>query len=211
MGRRIKEPGQVHREKIASAAERLFFCHGIESTSMNQIADEAGYSKATLYVYFANKEDIIGFLVLKSMKTLLSFLQEAVAGSGSSKEKYNRICLALINYQEQYPLYFHLALGEINVDFEREDYLPVEKEIYEVGEQINAEIGTFLRTGICNGDFKPDIPVEQTAFLFWAALAGVIQMAENKRIYLKKAMNLSKQQFTRYGVDLFYKLIAEEE
>ena len=55
MGRRIKEPGQVHLEKIASAAERLFFCHGIESTSMNQIADAAGYSKATLYVYFANK------------------------------------------------------------------------------------------------------------------------------------------------------------
>ena len=149
--------------------------------------------------------------MLKSMKTLLSFLQEAVAGSGSSKEKYNRICLALINYQEQYPLYFHLALGEINVDFEKEDYLPVEKKIYEVGEQINAEIGTFLRTGIRNGDFKPDIPVGQTAFLFWAALAGVIQMAENKQIYLKKAMNLSTQQFTQFGVDLFYKLIAEEE
>ncbi len=31
--------------------------------------------------------------------------------------------------QEQYPLYFTLALGEINVNFDKEDYLPIEKEI----------------------------------------------------------------------------------
>lgn len=37
---------------------------GIAATSMDDIAKAAGYSKATLYVYFENKEEIVGILVL---------------------------------------------------------------------------------------------------------------------------------------------------
>ena len=56
MARRKKEPKSVHRQNIASAASRLFMEKGIEATSVNDIAKAAGYSKATLYVYFENKE-----------------------------------------------------------------------------------------------------------------------------------------------------------
>ena len=56
MARRKKEPRSVHREKIASAASVLFMDKGIVATSMDDIAKAAGYSKATLYVYFENKE-----------------------------------------------------------------------------------------------------------------------------------------------------------
>ena len=70
MGRRKKEPKSVHRENIASAASALFMEKGIAATSMDDIAKAAGYSKATLYVYFENKEEIVGILVLNSMKKL---------------------------------------------------------------------------------------------------------------------------------------------
>ena len=55
MGRRKKEPKSVHRENIASAASGLFMEKGIVATSMDDIAKAAGYSKATLYVYFKKK------------------------------------------------------------------------------------------------------------------------------------------------------------
>ena len=47
MGRRKKEPRSVHRENIASVASQLFAERGISSTSMDDIAKAAGYSKAT--------------------------------------------------------------------------------------------------------------------------------------------------------------------
>lgn len=50
MARRKKEPQSVHRKNIMKAAEQLFMTKGIENTSMNDIAKDAGYSKATLYV-----------------------------------------------------------------------------------------------------------------------------------------------------------------
>lgn len=211
MGRRKKEPESTHRENIAMAAESLFMRGGIEATTMNDIAKEAGYSKATLYVYFADKEEIVSFLVLKSMKTLHSHISEAVDGQATAKEKYQKICRALVNYQEQYPLYFVLALGEINVDFDRENYLPLEKETFEVGEQINHKIEEFIHGGIKDGEIQPDIPVLQTAFLFWAALAGLIQMSVNKRAYLEKAVNVSRHQFLEDGFERLYRLISMED
>ena len=57
MGRRKKEPKSVHRAAISSAAATLFSEKGVEHTSMDEIAKQAGYSKATLYVYFKNKEE----------------------------------------------------------------------------------------------------------------------------------------------------------
>lgn len=49
-----------------SAASALFSEKGITATSMDDIAKAAGYSKATLYVYFENKEEIVGILVLNT-------------------------------------------------------------------------------------------------------------------------------------------------
>ena len=74
MARRKKEPRSVHRDNIASVASELFAERGISATSMDDIAKAAGYSKATLYVYFENKEEIVSIVVLDSMKKLCSYL-----------------------------------------------------------------------------------------------------------------------------------------
>ena len=50
---------EFHRGSILAAAERLFTEKGTEKTTMDDIAREAEYSKATLYVYFQSKEEII--------------------------------------------------------------------------------------------------------------------------------------------------------
>ena len=59
---------------------------------MNDIAKTAGYSKATLYVYFENKEEIIGFLVLDSMKKLYSYITSALEQQEATKRPINGSC-----------------------------------------------------------------------------------------------------------------------
>lgn len=98
MARRKKEPKSVHREKIAAAASALFMEKGITTTTMNDIAKTAGYSKATLYVYFENKEEIISFLVLDSMKKLYSYITSALEQQEATKTRYDLICQGLVLY-----------------------------------------------------------------------------------------------------------------
>lgn len=50
---------RARREHILDAAERCFARAGFHRTTMQDICKEAGVSPGALYVYFANKEDLI--------------------------------------------------------------------------------------------------------------------------------------------------------
>ena len=211
MGRRKKEPRSVHRENIVSAASALFMEKGISATSMDDIAKAAGYSKATLYVYFENKEEIVGILVLNSMKKLNDYISSALAQHESTEERYHFICRGLVQYQEEFPFYFKMVLDKINIDFESRDYLPEEKETYQVGEEINEKIKNFLLSGMEKGDLRNDLDIMPAIFNFWGMLSGIIQLAANKEEYIKKSMGLSKIKFLEYGFSLVYRSIAAKE
>lgn len=216
MGRRKKEPESIHRENIALAAEKLFATHGIEATSMDDIARAAAYSKATLYVYFKNKEEIVNVLVLNAMRTLHTRLQTAVSyevsdsvinkvsGPGTARKRYDEICQELVSFQQQSPFYFDIALGKINADVEAPGTLEVEREIINVGEEINVLIGNYIKRSIDEGEFRQGLDILKTVFLFYAGLTGLINMAEKKKNYIEKRMQATKEEFLRYGFDTLY-------
>ena len=211
MGRRKKEPRSVHRENIASAASALFIERGIAATSMDDIAKAAGYSKATLYVYFENKEEIVGILVLNSMKKLYDYISSALIQHKTTKARYDFICRGLVQYQEEFPFYFKMVLDKINIDFEGKEYLPEERETYQIGEEINEKIKNFLLSGMEKGDLRNDLDIMPAIFNFWGMLSGIIQLAANKEEYIKKSMGLSKIKFLEYGFSLVYHSIAIKE
>ena len=211
MGRRKKEPRSVHRENIVSAASTLFMERGIAATSMDDIAKAAGYSKATLYVYFENKEEIVGILVLNSMKKLYDYISSALIQHETTKARYDFICRGLVQYQEEFPFYFKMVLDKINIDFESKEYLPEERETYQIGEEINEKIKNFLLSGMEKGDLRSDLEIMPAIFNFWGMLSGIIQLAANKEEYIKKSMGLSKIKFLEYGFSLVYHSIAIKE
>ena len=211
MGRRKKEPRSVHRENIVSAASALFMEKGISATSMDDIAKAAGYSKATLYVYFENKEEIVGILVLNSMKKLYDYISSALIQHETTKARYDFICRGLVQYQEEFPFYFKMVLDKINIDFESKDHLPEERETYQIGEEINEKIKNFLLSGMEKGDLRDDLEIMPAIFNFWGMISGIIQLAANKEEYIKKSMGLSKEKFLEYGFSLVYHSIASKE
>lgn len=210
MGRRKKEPRSVHRENIASAASQLFLEKGIAAASMDDIAKAAGYSKATLYVYFENKEEIVGLLVLQSMQKLYDCISSALIQQETTRARYNLICRGLVEYQEEFPFYFKMVLEKINIDFENHNYLPEEKETYQIGEKINEKLKDFLLSGMERGELRSNLEILPAIFNFWGMLSGIIQLASNKEEYMKEAMGLSKEQFLEYGFSLIYNAIASK-
>ena len=211
MARRKKEPQSIHRKNIATAAEQLFMKKGMNNTSMNDIAREAGYSKATLYVYFKNKEELVGVLVLESMQKLYDYMQLALEKYTDTKKRYQEICQSLLKYQEEYPFYFKLVLETINIDFETTNFLPEEKETFMIGEQINALLADFLKEGIASGQIRSDIEVVPTIFAFWGMISGLIQLVANKEDYIGQQIGMKKEDFLAYGFDTLYRAIAVGE
>lgn len=52
-------PPKTARDRILSAASRLFCHHGFASTGIDAVIAEAGTAKATLYKHFPSKDDLI--------------------------------------------------------------------------------------------------------------------------------------------------------
>lgn len=211
MARRKKEPEGFHREQIATAAGQLFQRNGIEQTSMDDIAKTAGYSKATLYAYFKNKEEIVSVLALESMKILSKHLVNALEANQTTRDKYNGICQELVTYQRQYPYYFSIVLDEIAIDFEHPGSLPpVERETYEVGEQIICRISEILTEGMRNGQLRDGLSVPVTAFMLWSSLSGIILMAAKKKAYIKAVWKLTTEDFLSHSFDTLYRCIEHK-
>lgn len=211
MARRKKEPQSNHRKNIAEAAQRLFAEKGIESTSMNEIAKESGYSKATLYVYFKDKEELVGVLVLESMQKLYDYLSKTLEDTENVSECFHRICNAFVEYQEEYPFYFELLLKAINVDFETTRFLPEEKETFLVGERINALLIAFFEKGIERGIIRGDLDILPTIFALWGMISGVIMLSVNKQEYISMQMKKTKREFLKQGFGLLYQSILSDK
>lgn len=210
MARRIKEEPGVHRNRIAMAAGKLFETKGIKTTTMDEIAKEAGYSKATLYVYFQNKEEIVGYLVLHSMTKLKEYLALALASEKDFREKYLDICQAMVSYAEEYPFYFSMVLDHINIDFEHSDCEESERETFRVGEEINLLLSSFFTCGIEKGALKKQSDVKAVIFAIWGMLSGLVQLAANKHEYISQEIHMTKKEFLEKGFMLLYDAIKQE-
>ena len=45
----------MSKDKIVEAARKLFYKYGFKKVSMDEIANEAGVTKRTIYMYFKSK------------------------------------------------------------------------------------------------------------------------------------------------------------
>lgn len=209
MARRKKAPEGFHKKQIAAAAGKLFMEKGIERTSMNDIVKESGYGKATLYVYFKNKDEIVGMLALESMKKLLKCIQAVMNKDETAEQQYVDICKEVVSFQKNFPDYFLIAISNINVDLESDNILETEKETFMIGEQINYELAKLMKRGIEKGELKEDLLLPQTIFTLWAAISGIITMSDNKNAYIKKTMDMDRNQLLEYSFKLLFEALKK--
>ncbi|PBB87892.1 TetR/AcrR family transcriptional regulator [Mesorhizobium sp. WSM3876] len=77
-GRPAAGQDPIKRAQIIEGARRVFIDKGFEAASMNAITREAGVSKGTIYVYFANKEELFEALIEEERGTIFKNMYEVL-------------------------------------------------------------------------------------------------------------------------------------
>lgn len=75
------------REQLLLVARGIFAERGFQSTTMDDIAKEAGFTKPILYQYFDSKTDLYHEIVTQTAQKLLSSLDAAVSSVESPRTK----------------------------------------------------------------------------------------------------------------------------
>ncbi|MET0517791.1 MAG: TetR family transcriptional regulator [Burkholderiaceae bacterium] len=70
MARKTKQEAQETRHSILDAAERLFQLHGVSSTSLQQIAQEAQVTRGAIYWHFKDKAELFDAMMQRATMPL---------------------------------------------------------------------------------------------------------------------------------------------
>src|SRR5665647_1171720 len=110
----IKEQEKEQRRNyILDVAEKLFFSRGYDDVSMDDIANEVELNKATLYLYFKNKESLFFAIVLRGVRILHAMVSEGVKNCENGIKILYLTGIAYFNFVNKYPDY-NLSLIHIS-------------------------------------------------------------------------------------------------
>jgi AcrR family transcriptional regulator len=70
------------RSELLDAAERLFSEQGFHATSVDAVADAAGYTKGAVYSNFASKEDLFFAIYERRVDAAVTEIESRLADAG---------------------------------------------------------------------------------------------------------------------------------
>ena len=88
---RKKEERQLRKIRIIEGALKVFNDVGIEKTTMDEIAVESGFGKATLYYYFTSKDEVFVEIMEEGWRKLWEGIESRIVEEVGPKEKFMSI------------------------------------------------------------------------------------------------------------------------
>ncbi|NOZ74685.1 MAG: TetR/AcrR family transcriptional regulator [FCB group bacterium] len=82
------EEREMRRQRILKGALQVYQQEGIEKATMDGIARESGFGKATLYYYFDSKEEIFVELLRTGWEQIWESVEVYIGVTGSPREKF---------------------------------------------------------------------------------------------------------------------------
>ncbi len=109
--RRVGER-EDRRRAILDAAEAVFSSGGYHEASLVQIAGRAGFAVGTIYLYFADKADLYGNVLLEKMKRLIETVSGALESSPDARECLTATIRAQFVFHDRNRRFFEIFLHQ---------------------------------------------------------------------------------------------------
>ena len=167
-----REMAAFHRERILRAATALFAQKGLENTTVDEIARQADYSKATLYVYFRSKEEIYRSIQRDAMARMEGEMERIASKEENPLRQYWLICESIAVYAKGEPFALASMLETIPWDEKSRQASPLLEEIYQIGERSIGHIQRMVERGTAQGLFREEIAGQPVGMLYWGMLSG---------------------------------------
>lgn len=100
-----------NKEKILSCALQLFSNRGYDAVGVQEIVNEAGITKPTLYHYFGSKEGLLQSLLTLKHEGLLNCISQAAEYEGDLPLTMYQLTQAYFNYVKENRTFYRMLLA----------------------------------------------------------------------------------------------------
>lgn len=164
--RQLRKAGR--KEQIIEAAAKLFSKKSYHDVTMDQIAQEVGVAKGTIYLYFDSKEKLYLEILEDTYEEIESILEKEIAKNDPAPEKLKKILRLIFQFYLQ------------NLDVLRilsRDETHLIREHYEFTEHWRLRriklYQKILQKGINEGSFRPS-NTELTSLIIFGLVRSVM-------------------------------------
>jgi AcrR family transcriptional regulator len=177
---RRTEEKERRRAEILDAAEALYAEKGWEAVTVDQVARGARLSRALVYVYFRDKEELLFGIGERAMHALRDRFAAAAAGAELGMDKVQSIGRAYMSFARELPHYFDVC-ARFNAHSMATDTGSNAGACSVAGDLALAEVVKAIETGKRDGSIRPDVGEPMLlALALWAFTHGLIQIVVAK-------------------------------
>ncbi|MGY8781818.1 MAG: TetR/AcrR family transcriptional regulator [Fidelibacterota bacterium] len=173
------EERQMRKDRILEGALKVFKEKGLEGAKMDEIANSAGFGKATLYYYFKSKEDVFSAILNEGWIKIWESLEPVIASEESPRKTFVNLLMKIAENAQRRPGLFEFLFNAPKaVKLEEQLWKEYQNRLYTV-------IQGLLEDGIKAGEFpkiNPQLMFKALGGLFM----GLVFMGDRKNPISKK-------------------------
>lgn len=174
---------------LHAASDRLLA--SFDNLQMHDIAEAAGVARSSLYYYFANKDDVLAYLLRSILDELTTATIDAASSPGSPSDRLAAVIRAQLEHLNQHPA----ALQQLIANLGHAGKLP------DIAAQVNqgfeVPVRQLLAEGAADGTFRqlPDEELGATALFGAVLVIGLRALVVVGHIDVDRAMDMIRPMF----------------
>tara|TARA_B100001142_G_C14068904_1_gene552718 strand:+ start:172 stop:768 length:597 start_codon:yes stop_codon:yes gene_type:complete len=171
--KRQLEEREMRKQRILNGALEVFKSKGLEGATMDEIANQSGFGKATLYYYFKSKEDVFSAILEDGWISIWESLEPVIANQKSPRQAFINLLIKIAEIAQERPgLFEFLFNAPKTITLEKQPWKEYQHRLYAV-------IQGLLEDGVKAGEFpkiKPELMFKALGGLFM----GLVFMGDKK-------------------------------
>lgn len=177
--------------EIIRAAAKVFKAKGYHAATIQDIADEVGLLKGSLYHYVASKEELLYLVVKDPITRVYRRLEKIADGKAPAREKIARaIAVHLEAFDVHYPHLF-VYIREMDSLMAR-----LKDKIAESPKHYERLWHRILREGMKAGELRDDLDVKVVTYAILGAMNWMYKWYEqNGRLSIREVANIYSRTF----------------
>ena len=181
-----KGDGELLREEILDAAEALLVEHRTkEAVTIRAVADKVGVSAPSIYLHFADKDELFYETCRRVFEVLNLRLVEALADQeGTVVDRMLRAGHVYIAFGLEHPRQYVTLFGANS-----QDAIPLDQIENDPGVHAFQLLVALITAGVEAGELDRELDIQATAVAVWAAVHGTVNVLITKR-GMETALNI---------------------
>jgi TetR/AcrR family transcriptional regulator len=167
---------QARKNDILLAAEQLALEKGLNNFTTEDLAKKSGYSKGSIYLYFDNKNEIIGAIISRAVKLLYEYFKKCAKKEKNGLDKIISIGYEYMEFTKKNPLYRNIITCPDSEGIQRKliSESASLKDLKKADEEIFNLLTSIIEEGKKDGSINQSIDAQRVSYILAVTSQSII-------------------------------------